>query len=140
MPSAGPHRALSPLQQARKPYGVRTSFEQYSQGHLNLMSRIKELQRRWARQAEAAGRGHRGAGGDGRGRAWAVWAAWMAGKRGGSLHLHQISGCGHFRSELSPGIEQAQVKNPGRYGRGDPTVGRLRAPQLLEAGVLASGP
>jgi len=35
------------LQQARKPYDVRDVIEQYSQGHLNLMVRIKELQRRW---------------------------------------------------------------------------------------------
>lgn len=37
---------LSDLQQARKPYDVRDVIEQYSQGHLNLMVRIKELQRR----------------------------------------------------------------------------------------------
>lgn len=35
-------------QQARKPYDVRDVIEQYSQGHLNMMVRIKELQRRWA--------------------------------------------------------------------------------------------
>uniref|UniRef100_A0A8C5CB61 Potassium voltage-gated channel subfamily KQT member 1 n=1 Tax=Gadus morhua TaxID=8049 RepID=A0A8C5CB61_GADMO len=34
------------LQQARKPYDVRDVIEQYSQGHLHLMVRIKELQRR----------------------------------------------------------------------------------------------
>lgn len=34
-------------QQARKPYDVRDVIEQYSQGHLNMMVRIKELQRRW---------------------------------------------------------------------------------------------
>uniref|UniRef100_A0A8C5N2G1 Potassium voltage-gated channel subfamily KQT member 1 n=1 Tax=Leptobrachium leishanense TaxID=445787 RepID=A0A8C5N2G1_9ANUR len=32
-------------QQARKPYDVRDVIEQYSQGHLNMMVRIKELQR-----------------------------------------------------------------------------------------------
>ncbi|KAL1505780.1 hypothetical protein ABEB36_005263 [Hypothenemus hampei] len=34
------------FQQARKPYDVRDVIEQYSQGHLNMMWRIKELQRR----------------------------------------------------------------------------------------------
>ncbi|XP_061618044.1 potassium voltage-gated channel subfamily KQT member 1.1 isoform X1 [Phyllopteryx taeniolatus] len=34
------------FQQARKPYEVRDVIEQYTQGHLNLMARIKELQRR----------------------------------------------------------------------------------------------
>ncbi|GBL78887.1 Potassium voltage-gated channel subfamily KQT member 1 [Araneus ventricosus] len=34
------------LVQARKPYDVRDVIEQYSQGHLNMMVRIKELQRR----------------------------------------------------------------------------------------------
>ncbi|KAI3386395.1 hypothetical protein SNEBB_008274 [Seison nebaliae] len=34
------------FQQARKPYDVRDIMEQYSQGHLNLMVRIKEVQRK----------------------------------------------------------------------------------------------
>ncbi|VDK47270.1 unnamed protein product [Anisakis simplex] len=34
------------FQQAKKPYDVRDVIEQYSQGHLNMMVRIKELQRR----------------------------------------------------------------------------------------------
>uniref|UniRef100_A0A3Q3GLP6 Potassium voltage-gated channel subfamily KQT member 1 n=1 Tax=Labrus bergylta TaxID=56723 RepID=A0A3Q3GLP6_9LABR len=34
------------IQQARKPYDVRDVIEQYTQGHLSLMMRIKELQRR----------------------------------------------------------------------------------------------
>lgn len=51
VPGAGPHTQAQPdsvslLQQARKPYDVRDVIEQYSQGHLNLMVRIKELQRR----------------------------------------------------------------------------------------------
>ncbi|XP_034074646.1 potassium voltage-gated channel subfamily KQT member 1 [Gymnodraco acuticeps] len=38
--------ARTRFQQARKPYDVRDVMEQYSQGHLNMMVRIKELQRR----------------------------------------------------------------------------------------------
>ena len=38
--------AVIHFQQARKPYDVRDVIEQYSQGHLNMMVRIKELQRR----------------------------------------------------------------------------------------------
>ncbi|XP_067293579.1 potassium voltage-gated channel subfamily KQT member 1.1 isoform X2 [Pseudorasbora parva] len=38
--------AQKKFQQARKPYDVRDVIEQYSQGNLNLMVRIKELQRR----------------------------------------------------------------------------------------------
>ncbi|XP_071943159.1 potassium voltage-gated channel subfamily KQT member 1-like isoform X2 [Antedon mediterranea] len=34
------------FQQARKPYDVRDVIEQYSQGHLNMTVRLKELQRR----------------------------------------------------------------------------------------------
>uniref|UniRef100_A0A8C4NVX8 Potassium voltage-gated channel subfamily KQT member 1 n=1 Tax=Dicentrarchus labrax TaxID=13489 RepID=A0A8C4NVX8_DICLA len=37
--------ARKKFQQARKPYDVRDVIEQYSQGHLNMMVRIKELQR-----------------------------------------------------------------------------------------------
>uniref|UniRef100_A0AAQ6ISH9 Potassium voltage-gated channel subfamily KQT member 1 n=1 Tax=Anabas testudineus TaxID=64144 RepID=A0AAQ6ISH9_ANATE len=43
---------LFSLQQARKPYDVRDVIEQYSQGHLNLMVRIKELQRRLNRMED----------------------------------------------------------------------------------------
>lgn len=32
--------------QAKRPYDVQDVIEQYSQGHLNMMFRIKELQRR----------------------------------------------------------------------------------------------
>ncbi|CAF5079668.1 unnamed protein product, partial [Rotaria sp. Silwood1] len=32
--------------QARKPYDVRDVLEQYSHGHINMMMRIKELQRK----------------------------------------------------------------------------------------------
>ncbi|XP_056272476.1 potassium voltage-gated channel subfamily KQT member 1 isoform X3 [Pseudoliparis swirei] len=38
--------ARTKFQQSRKPYDVRDVIEQYSQGHLNMMIRIKELQRR----------------------------------------------------------------------------------------------
>ena len=40
------NRSRVSLQQARKPYDVRDVIEQYSQGHINMMVRIKELQRR----------------------------------------------------------------------------------------------
>uniref|UniRef100_A0A8C7R8N9 Potassium voltage-gated channel subfamily KQT member 1 n=1 Tax=Oncorhynchus mykiss TaxID=8022 RepID=A0A8C7R8N9_ONCMY len=40
--------ARQKFQQARKPYDVRDVMEQYNQGHLTMMVRIKELQRRWA--------------------------------------------------------------------------------------------
>uniref|UniRef100_A0A8C5GKC5 Potassium voltage-gated channel subfamily KQT member 1 n=1 Tax=Gouania willdenowi TaxID=441366 RepID=A0A8C5GKC5_GOUWI len=42
--------ARKKFQQARKPYDVRDVIEQYSQGHLNMMVRIKELQRRCGQQ------------------------------------------------------------------------------------------
>nr|XP_046208522.1 potassium voltage-gated channel subfamily KQT member 1-like [Oncorhynchus gorbuscha] len=38
--------ARQKFQQARKPYDVRDVMEQYNQGHLTMMVRIKELQRR----------------------------------------------------------------------------------------------
>uniref|UniRef100_A0AC35UEH9 KCNQ_channel domain-containing protein n=1 Tax=Rhabditophanes sp. KR3021 TaxID=114890 RepID=A0AC35UEH9_9BILA len=34
------------FQQIKKPYDIRDIIEQYSQGHINMMARIKELQRR----------------------------------------------------------------------------------------------
>ncbi|CAF1160041.1 unnamed protein product [Rotaria sordida] len=38
--------ARNRFQQARKPYDVRDVLEQYSHGHINMMMRIKELQRK----------------------------------------------------------------------------------------------
>uniref|UniRef100_A0A183CQX9 KCNQ_channel domain-containing protein n=1 Tax=Globodera pallida TaxID=36090 RepID=A0A183CQX9_GLOPA len=51
------------FQQARKPYDVRDVMEQYSQGHLNMMVRIKELQRRLDQTLGKPGQACAGTGG-----------------------------------------------------------------------------
>ncbi|XP_046926454.1 potassium voltage-gated channel subfamily KQT member 1 isoform X3 [Lynx rufus] len=105
--------AKKKFQQARKPYDVRDVIEQYSQGHLNLMVRIKELQRR---KEQGPGQQHH-------------WGPPQPGRRqGGAAGPEAGAHHGHASAAAVPAPRRPPGEPPPQRGRGSGAALRPHQP------------